>query len=544
MEKYKKIILNNIIPLKLSFIYWISVNSLNIHKLFFKYNVINLNILFIKILHMVFLYVLFSLIYNAIKNRHDTTFKHAIIITSIIFFLLLIGLLLVWPGTWSWDDVFVLNAAQNYHIEAWQNLLTSIYYIMLLETLPFSTGIILIQIFIISMIIGYCISKITTILFHSEKKRWKIEFLLSLTFFLPPLILYSYSGFRMGIYSYIELLLIVIFYSFFKEKGKLTLCNLSWCIFLTILVASWRSEGIYYILFFPIFLMISNKKITYKIIIVSSLIIILSTLAINEANTKLIGNNNYSITSTILSLPCLVKSSDPTKDQEELTLLSEAINLQVIYDNPKSTGEDLYWNYNLIKSNYSSTQYKSYIKGYIKLIIKYPQVFFSELFHNLYSSSGLGIDKYGYSTQRDLAKSAIALFDGRQGEVWDGMDSLFSSPFSLSTRVSTLRWLGSINSKGQVTAGYKIIWNPLIPTLFILFIIIFLFINKQLKVCLLLFCVLIRFIIIFLTSPAPYFMYYLSIYLIGYFSFFLFLIFKLSHFRRTQNENIIIYPHV
>lgn len=77
----------------------------------------------------------------------------------------------------------------------------------------------------------------------------------------PPLIEYILSGFRMGIYAYLDLLLIVKLYLIKKENKKLSNKQLVELVLLSTIVASWKTEAIYYIVFILILLIILGKKI-------------------------------------------------------------------------------------------------------------------------------------------------------------------------------------------------------------------------------------------------------------------------------------------
>ena len=79
-----------------------------------------------------------------------------------------------------------------------------------------------------------------------------VEFFLFLPTVSLPVITYLYSGFRMGIYCYLELFYLAYTYSATKKNKKVTYPNMVMITFFTVIVASWRTEGMYYL---PVFLL-------------------------------------------------------------------------------------------------------------------------------------------------------------------------------------------------------------------------------------------------------------------------------------------------
>ena len=104
-------ILTKIFNLKIfivTLIIWAILNFSGIQNLFFTSGRIE-HIVFFKGLHFIFLYSLFNIFYHIYKNRKNPKFKHGIIIFSIFCVILFIFLLLLWPGTFGWDMIYMLG---------------------------------------------------------------------------------------------------------------------------------------------------------------------------------------------------------------------------------------------------------------------------------------------------------------------------------------------------------------------------------------------------------------------------------------------------
>ena len=139
-----------------AFILWTILNLSGIQNGIFK-EVQGSRVVVSKLCHLIFLYVLFYAIATLFYRRKEKYYKSAIIISGIYFFITMTGLLLLWPGTWSWDDVFVLNSAQWWGFSPWQHFFSGLFHILCLQTLPFSAGVIVMQLLIASIIVGYCV---------------------------------------------------------------------------------------------------------------------------------------------------------------------------------------------------------------------------------------------------------------------------------------------------------------------------------------------------------------------------------------------------
>lgn len=110
-------------------------------------------------------------------------------------------LIILWPGTWAWDDLVTLRNIQHYNsFNPWQHILTGLYQDIMLQILPFPGGIILLQNVWISLIVAFSITKIESAFHIRRLKNWILDILLKLIpFFLPPILMYQFSGYSISI---------------------------------------------------------------------------------------------------------------------------------------------------------------------------------------------------------------------------------------------------------------------------------------------------------------------------------------------------------
>ena len=158
-------------------------------------------------------------------------------------------LIILWPGTWAWDDLVTLRNIQHYNsFNPWQHILTGLYQDIMLQILPFPGGIILLQNVWISLIVAFSITKIESAFHIRRLKNWILDILLKLIpFFLPPILMYQFSGYRIGLYIYLELAMLVVLVCGAKDKREWKWKYVLLLAFLTVIVAAWRTESIFYV---------------------------------------------------------------------------------------------------------------------------------------------------------------------------------------------------------------------------------------------------------------------------------------------------------
>lgn len=503
-------------------IIWLFLNITGIQNSYFFNNGslrISAIVIMIKILHFFFLYIIFAKLYALYTQRHKKEIKQEIIVSLVYMVIFGILLLLTWPGIWSWDDIFIVQSASLYGLSAWQHFFSGLFQILCLQTIPIASGVLIIQVLITSLIIGYCITNISRLFGKNEKQERIMQFVLGLIVLAPPLITYILSGFRMGLYSYLELLLITKVIILFKEQKPITLLEIIKIIFFTVLVSSWRTEGLYYpFLILILLLMLGKKIVSKKTSIVIFVLIMICNIVVGKFNNFIIGNNNYSISATMEPVTAIVKISDES-DKDEIDKINKVLDVEYILDNPEWGGEKYFWTDGVIR-NYTDEEYSDYLKASLKLIFKYPDVAFKGIL-NIFIKTGSGLGDNNIQTTRNMIKGSgntLKLFDSTDGagQQWDRVNSKLKAPISLNVRNAVISFLCGADSEGNLTIIHNIFWNLFIPFGFILFCLIYKLIKKDYFMVFLILTVVARIPLVFITAPAPYFMYYLSAYLCTY----------------------------
>lgn len=505
-----------------TFVVWSILNVFGIQNMYF-YGGHILTTIIIKALHMLFLYTIILKIHSLYKKRLESKVKNEIILALIYFTILIVLLLLVWPGTWSWDDIEILKNASFLNLTPWHHFFSGLFQVLCLQTIPIPSGVIIMQIVIASLIVGYCISNISILYGKNKKQVIILQIILGLITLLPPLVMYILSGFRMGIYSYLELLLITEIIILYKKNNKATFTDILKISLLTIIISCWRTEAIYYPLFILIlYLFLGNKIIRKKVAIVVTLIITIINFGITKVNNLMIGNNEYSLTATMEPVTSIIKISDET-DKKELEIIDKVIDVEYVLENPEKTGELYYWTTGVVK-DYSEEQYAEYLKAYLKLALKYSDATFKSWW-NIFVNAGSGLGQDSKQTTKNMVANTggetLDLFNTRTitGAKWNGVPSIdlrVKRAINQDIRKTIILLLNGTDSNDNLTIIHNVCWNFFIPFTLILICLIYKLIKKDWFMVFLILTVVVRILIVFVTAPAEYFMYYLSAYLCTY----------------------------
>ena len=195
---------------------------------------------------------------------------------------------------------------------------------------------------------------------------------------------------------------------------------------------------------------------------------------------------------------------------------------------------------NVVRDKYTKEQYNGYIKAFFRLIKEYPKVVVQERWNLLKASSGFSgrmpNNTFGAATW--FYNTKVNTMYDRTKEAFQKAAFICSKPVVNKTREKFIRLLGCVDSKYRANGIFKVVWNHVIPLGFIVIsCLIFMFKQKWMIVTVLL-VVLMKFIVVVLTQPTGWLMYYLSFYLMGY----IILVqgcFLLSYKRKATRENLV-----
>lgn len=490
-----------------SYVRWDFSNMLSIAKTLVTYGC-----------KLVFLFVLIGFwqwIYYLVKEADRRFIKWL----GIYFVLNLCMLLLTFPGIFRMDEFGILSNALKLQPVFWQNYLTSLFYIFSLMLIPIPSGVIIVQMFVNSCVVGYLLSDIQKWLEEKTGRSSKCMFLGLLPFCFFPVLDSNLYPMRMNSYAFLELLLIYKLFRGYKEEKK----N-SYFIQIAVIgaiVTVWRSEAIYYLPAVIVLLFVRfYKGLPVKEIAKNGILFVLLTLLLlvpQQLGNKLTSGNEYDLTSMVLPLvPLVHEAVKYPQNQELLEKIDQVINVELADKGAVEgrSGISLYWSEPDFKRDYTPKQYRAFKKAYYQLIVKYPKTFLAERVHSFITCNGLLEDTTQLFTKKDVLN----------------YDTFKTYPLakpmndSLRTLVIKILELRSISEYEKTLPGYGFVYSAIPAICILIGVGMCCLFQKQYFNALLLATPLAKVPLIFLTAPSRLFMYYYSVYLIGYgLIFFLFL---------------------
>ncbi|MBQ8189456.1 MAG: glycosyltransferase [Lachnospiraceae bacterium] len=430
--------------------------------------------------------------------------------TLIYFCINIILLLLTWPGIWRMDEFGILNSAVLLLPVFWQNYLTSLFYVFALMLIPIPSGVIIIQCVINSLVVGYLLKLLT-----DKWGKWGL--LAFVPFLLLPVLDSNLYPMRMSVYAFLELLLLILLYQKWEMRQKEASKKWLFICALAAVVTVWRTEAIYYMVLFPVLLAIlfvkfMDKKQLVKVIC-AYLIISLCLFIPQSLGDKLTSGNQYDLTSVVLPLVPLVEEAYESGEcQEQLSAIDQVINVEVTVKGAKEgrSGINLFWGEPDFQRTYTDADYRAFKSAYYELILQFPMTFLEERFTCFVEST-------------DLLENTTELFT-KEGVVnYDIFKNYpLTKPFSddvRSTVVKGLEWREAENYTVEKD-GYGLIYSHLLPIGMLCLGWLVCLLKRKWHLFFLISLPLIKVPLIFLTAPSRLFMYYYSLYLIGYFVLF------------------------
>lgn len=444
--------------------------------------------------------------------------RKAVQLSGVYFLIMLVFLLLTWPGIWRVDEFSILRTARDLHIHFWQGYLTSVYYIICLMLLPFPVSVVLFMCVINSAVVGYLVYKLWMF-----TGRRKCAYLLYIPFLFFPVIDSNLYPMRMSIYAFLELLLLakICFWAYenrLPKKGEFV-----WTALLAGIVTAWRSESIYYLPLFPVLLiMFFWKKISKKQMgkaLLAYLIFSVCLVGIQKIGEGGSGNggsgDGYEITAIIRPLTPLVVDAAYAEEKDLIAAIDKVINCAYIFEGA-SEGEDglaIFWTWagsGLLKDNYTPKDFQNMKMAYYQLILRHPKTFIKERLYTYWNATGIlgdlpNTEPPSQPINRTVRNMTYALLELRFLENYgiQGKASGFVYSSLLPSLVLAIGALGFLLRKKWIYAGCVIMVALKVP-------------------------------LIFLTAPGGLFMYYYSPYLCGW--TFLFFIAILWSGKKSREE--------
>lgn len=435
------------------------------------------------------------------RYRSETPFRQFIHYASIYFLFSFFILLLIWPGNWYWDELSVLLNLRAFNFIGWQHILTGIDYLCALFLFPSPVSIVILQIFCISLVVGYFVFTIKTV--TNTSRLWWLAYL---PFLLLPVIHQNYSTYRATLFSYLILFFLVyILYQWWQQKKISNAMTVALAVTATV-IATWRGEGLYFVIVAPLLYMCSLWTLsTSKQKILFLVVLGIGFASISGLQKKTWGDEDKDpivnqLSTYVVPLAALIKQAQQDNRSDLLKDIDEVLDIQV-FDRYETAGK-AYWSHQLIRPAYFEIGPKKLLLAYLKLIQTYPSVFFQERWQafNLTSINPM--------------RNTNAIFQGAKNEEAAPIfkKELLSDYLYPEIRTKTLNFL-TLDSYPNVQ---KVVHHCGIPIALLFILTLYFLLTKRFVLALASSAVLPAAFLAFLSIPDYFFMYFFSSYLVGY----------------------------
>lgn len=506
-----------------------------IHLIFDFPKTPNLTFICIRGLSIVFGIVLLTIFYTVIslliaKNKVlYSHFKYFILYASIMG----VFLLLTWPGIFKGDEFYVLRAALSFQMSPAQSGLTSLFYICSLLFFPSMATITGIQLLIICSIFAYIMKNLME-LYYS---KW--IYLMLIPSLLLPVIDGNLFTLRSTLVGWFFLLLLFqLFFAYQRKKqfdANLTLANYFSFIVISGLLCAWRSEFLYLFLFLPIFLLLF-KLVNWKKALLAIPAIILCFCIWNIPNKVASqGCNKYPISLVLNPIANIFTEEyiEGPQVYEDILTINELVDVQLLRQSASVRNISQYWN---IPDILPEEQLNRFMSASLRIILYNFDDFLKYRFQTFGYTNGFYKDRINHPGG-EMVSGILNL--EYYGEDYKTKFIMVNPLLPQSLREKTINFLACrhYSQEGSTTNTTIFLFYNCVPTIILLLLTIILALcRKKFWFAGLSILCATQVVLIFLTAPAMFFMYYYSFYLSGYMLSTLYLIDLLSNQTLNKSE--------
>lgn len=417
-------------------------------------------------------------------------------------------LLLVWPGIFKGDEFYVLKSALSFQLSPAQTGITSCFYIVCLLFFPNPAVITFMQILVICCIFSYIMKNLFSI--YQSKKVWLMLF----PFCLLPVLDGNLFTLRATLAGW--LFLLVLFQIFFAcKRGALSLRTGLFLSAVSGLVIAWRTEYIYLLLLLPAALWFL-KLFSLKRACISLAVICLSFLLFQIPNKIAAnGSNKYPISLVINPLGNLFNEEhlEGPSVYEDILTLNELIDVQRLRRDASVRNISQYWN---IPDVLPKEQLNRFMGAALRLIVYNFDDFLKYRCLTFAHTNGFYPNEINHPGG-EMVSGILELhyYDTDFKKVFPFMEP----PFGQAVREQVIEFLSCrhyVQGESTTNMFLPVFYNCL-PAFILLAIATLTGCFQKKKVFVVLSLLIqIQLVLIFLTAPAMFFMYYYCFYLCGY----------------------------
>ena len=412
---------------------------------------------------------------------------------SSIYMLLLVGVwLLIYPGAYTgFDEPYLTEAARSLNASAtWHHILTVLWYAVAFGIFPSMASVTLAQLLFVSIIVGYIMSHVRSIL------GVRRSLLVFGVFLLPSVLLISLLPHRLSVYGFLELLLFFILLKAYIQQRHFMTTTVIGLGVLTGLVAAYRSEAVIFVVLIPLAIgalfvrnqLMGRRAFGVYIGVSLSLFGIVSIFQNVESPDRI----NYQATALIEPVSSVVVGGDYVyRDYER----SKRIIDKVLEYDRLVAGENasvVYWSRQ--DRGISDKDVSEFTSLAVELVAQNPKKFMGGSLKNYAKANSMWPDM------------PVILQPGLNNPYARGL--IVSEPWSSDVRNQVINVLRAVSfDRTHHTPLVRVIYNSMPVVVLLIAMMLYMTVKKDMLV-LLPVVLLAKNVIIVLTAPLPWFFYY------------------------------------
>jgi len=430
-------------------------------------------------------------------------------------YLLIMGVffLLTFPGIFKGDEFYVLKAALSFQMSPAQSGLTSLFYICCLLFFPSMATITGVQLVIICAIFAYIMKNIRDI----YPTRWSYLLMVPCLFF--PIIDGNLFTLRATLVGWLfALMLFKVFFLYMRQKRSgqmISRTDALSLILITGLLCAWRSEYLYLVLFLPlilVFLKLCDIRRAGLMVVA----LILSFQIWNIPNRiALDGSNKYPISLVLNPVANIFTEEHMEGPQvyEDILTINELVDVQLLRKSASVRNISQYWN---IPDEIPREQLKRFMAASLRIILYNFDDYLKYRFQTFAYTNGFYEDRINHPGGEAVSGILNLIYYDEDYKT----KFIFVNPIlTQELREKTIELLACRHYvQGESTTNILLpVFYNCVPVIVLILICVILAVywRKLWFMSLTILC-MAQLVLIFLTAPASFFMYYFCFYLCGY----------------------------
>lgn len=274
------------------------------------------------------------------------------------FIFSMVVLLLIWPGNWVWDDLFVLKDTKYLSIFGWQHALTGIFYFIAIFIYPSPVSVVILQLFIISLIVGFFVYVVSLLC-----KKSKFCLIAYIPFIFPTVLIHNFRPLRAALFAFLILYFITKIFQIYTQKKQLSFTLTLFISLIAALITTLRGEGFYFFILAPAtFLLLLKPQLNtkLKVTFLAFFIVTIGTIVFVQKQTlNELDSARLKFTTYVAPLANLVNVAIKNNDEEITTKINYFLDLSQFHG---KTAEEAFWHTPLIRSGFNNKKIKKFLK--------------------------------------------------------------------------------------------------------------------------------------------------------------------------------------